>query len=318
MASKLTFRHVEAIRALILTGSVTGAASRLGVTQPAISHLLRDIEDILAFPLFDRHMGRLVPTRRAELLFHEIERSFQGLEAINAFGLRLREAEQRTISIAAVPVASIGVLPSVIRAYREHIGPDFFVVDSPSNEQVLNYVQSQKVDLGIALSSPPIPGIRAETVGEFRAMCLLPKGHRLARARSVLPEDLVDEPMIATSRFDRIPEAIAESFRAAGGEPAPIVECPAASAACAMVAAGLGFALLDPVAALPFRNSSIVFKPFEPAIPFMFSAYWREAGQPEFDRDSLVGMLRVAFAEIGTLFPAGVPTGHGLQRAKAR
>jgi DNA-binding transcriptional LysR family regulator len=290
------------------------------VTQPAISHLLRDIEEILAFPLFDRHMGRLVPTRRAELLFHEIERSFQGLDVINAFGVRLREAEQRTISLASVPVASIGVLPAAIRAYREQVGPDFFVVDSPSNEQVLGYVHSQKVDLGIALSSPPIPGIHAEVLGEFRAMCLLPKGHRLANSKTVRPEDLADDPMIGTSRFDRIPEFIAESFRAAGGRPRPIVECPAASAACAMVAAGLGFALLDPVASMPFRDSSVVFTRFEPAIPFVFSAYWRETEQPEYDRKSLLKILRSVFAEIGQLFPGGLPEAgaKSAPRAKAK
>lgn len=40
----------------------------------------------------------------------------------------------------------------------------------------------KKVDLGIALSGPPLPGIHAEELCAFRAMCLLPKGHRLAKA----------------------------------------------------------------------------------------------------------------------------------------
>jgi DNA-binding transcriptional LysR family regulator len=305
MAHKLTFRHVETIRAVIVTGSVTGAASRLNVTQPAISHLLRDIEEILRFPLFDRHLGRLVPTRRAELLYREIERSFHGLGAINEFSLRLRESERRTVNIAAVPVISIALLPGVIREYRRIVGPDFFVVDSPSNEQVLAYVGSQKVDLGIALNTAPIPGIHSEILCELRAMCLLPHGHRLEDAEVVTAADLIDDPMIGTARFDRIPEIIAASFRDVGGLPRPAVECPAASAACAMVEAGVGFALLDPVAAYPFRDSSILFKRFEPEIPFVFSAYWRETEQAEFDRALLLDIARNELRRIGQRFPHG-------------
>jgi DNA-binding transcriptional LysR family regulator len=306
MAHKLTFRHVETIRAVIITGSVTGAALRLNVTQPAISHLLRDIEEILRFPLFDRHLGRLVPTRRAELLYREIERSFHGLGAINEFCLRLRESERRTVNIAAVPVISIALLPGVIREYRLAAGPDFFVVDSPSNEQVLAYVSSQKVDLGIALNSPPIPGIHSEVLCEFRAMCLLPNGHRLENAEVVTAADLIDDPMIGTARFDRIPQIIADLFRDVGGLPRPAVECPAASAACAMVEAGVGFALLDPVAAYPFRDSSILFKRFEPVIPFVFSAYWRESEQAEFDRALLLDIARNELWRISQRFPHGM------------
>ena len=171
---------------------------------------------------------------------------------------------------------------------------------------MLSHVGSQKVDLGIALSGPPLPGIHAEVLCAFRAMCLLPKGHRLAKARVVRAEDLAEDAMISTSQFDRIPEIIAESFRAAGGLARPVVECPAATAACAMVEAGLGFALLDPVAGMPFRNSSIVFKRFEPAIPFVFSAYWPESDAPHFDRKTLLQVAREEFLAVSRLFPAGV------------
>ena len=116
MPRKLTFRHIETIRAVMLTGSVTGAAVRLFVTQPAISHLIRDVEDILGFALFDRRFGRLVPTARAELLFGEIERSFVSLDHLNDFSSRLRDGEQRTISFGAVPVASI--IQTIFMYYR--------------------------------------------------------------------------------------------------------------------------------------------------------------------------------------------------------
>ena len=57
MSRPLSFRHVETIYAVVLTGSVTGGAARLHVTQPAVSNLLREAEERLEFPLFERHAG---------------------------------------------------------------------------------------------------------------------------------------------------------------------------------------------------------------------------------------------------------------------
>ncbi|MBB1598472.1 LysR substrate-binding domain-containing protein [Variovorax sp. UMC13] len=305
MPSRLTYRHVETIRAVMLTGSITGAAARLHVTQPAISHLIHDIEDILQFPLFDRRLGRIVPTRRAELLLEEIERSFVGLDGINEFCTRLRESEHRSIVIAAVPVVSIAVLPAVIRDYRQSVHPDFFLVRSPPNEQVIAWVNSQKADIGIALDTVGVPGIRTEAIGRFQAMCLLPPGHRLANAETVSSADLRGDAMIATTRSNGLLDVMVNAFHAVGGAPTPVVECPAATAACAMVEAGVGFTLLDPVAAQPFRHSRIVFKRFEPSIPIVFCAYWVEAHRSGVEREPLLALLRERMEAIAAEFPEG-------------
>jgi len=302
MPRKLTFRHIEAIRAIMLTGSVTGAATRLHVTQPAISHLIRDVEGILGFTLFDRRFGRLVATARAELLFSEIERSFVSLDYLNDFSSRLRDGEQRTINFGAVPVASIALLPHVIRSYRESIAADFFMVWSRSSEQVISMVSSQKVDLGFALAIPPIPGVHSEVLAVFRALCLLPAGHRLKNVPVVTAGDLQGDHMIAPSNEEGILDATSDAFRPYGMPPTAIVECPAATAACAMVETGIGFTLLDPVAAFPFRDSSIIFKPFEPPILFEFRAYWLEARKPVFDRTRVLALARQRMAEIAACF----------------
>jgi predicted DNA-binding protein (UPF0251 family) len=62
MRTVINFRHLEAIRAVMMSGSVTGAGERLHVTQSAISHLLRDAEERLGYSLFERHLGWLTPT----------------------------------------------------------------------------------------------------------------------------------------------------------------------------------------------------------------------------------------------------------------
>src|ERR1700733_13613780 len=128
MSRPLSFRHVETIYAVVLTGSVTGGAARLHVTQPAVSNLLREAEERLDFPLFERHAGRLVPTRRAELIFAEIERSFTGLDSINEFCARLCRGERRKIIVASTPAFASAVLPQAVKTYREDIADLHFSI----------------------------------------------------------------------------------------------------------------------------------------------------------------------------------------------
>src|SRR5690606_39861483 len=84
MARGLGLRHVEVVYAVMLTGTITGAAARLNVSQPAISNCVKEAEERLGFPLFTRQHGRVFPTERATAIFSEIERSFTGLDTINS------------------------------------------------------------------------------------------------------------------------------------------------------------------------------------------------------------------------------------------
>ncbi len=114
MPQPLGVKHIQAIHAVILAGSVTGAAERLHVTQPALSNRLRDAEERLGFELFERRAGRLVANANALLLFDEIERSFVGLQHINSLFDRIRQQRRRRLSIACTPAFAAAVLPRVL------------------------------------------------------------------------------------------------------------------------------------------------------------------------------------------------------------
>lgn len=292
MFRKLGFRHVEVIHAIILTGSVTGAASRLHVTQPAVSNLLRDAQERLGFALFDRRAGRLVPTPSAELLFEEIERSFIGLEEINGLCDRIRNSQRRKLSIACTPGFSAAVLPQIVLSYKTHIEDMFFSVHSRSAEHVAALVSSRKADVGFALDVPPIPGVESEVLAELPMVCYLPPSHALGRRRTITASDLRSEPMISLSRNEGIDDIVANAFRGCGGPPAPVAECPAAIGACAMVAAGMGFTIFDPLVAFLFRRSGVSVRRFEPAIHLVYRAYWFASRTPTFDRQRLIEIAR--------------------------
>lgn len=289
---RLSFRHVETIYSVILTGSVTGAASRLRVTQPAVSNLIKEAEDRVGFMLFERHTGRLVPTLRAEVIFAEIERSFTGLDVINDLCARLQSEARETITIASTPAFGAAILPRVIKAYRTEVDDMRFSVISRGAEQVQALVASQKADLGFAVEMPEIPGICRELLALPRLMCLLPPYHPLAAKSAVDAADLCHEPMITFSRLEGFDAIVEAAFTLAERVPPSVVECPAAIAAVAMVEAGIGFTLLDPIQAHLFRNSAIIARPFTPEASRGLWAYSVQSQQADARRVRIVALAK--------------------------
>ena len=79
----MNLRQIEVFRAVMLAGSVSGAAQLLHVSQPAVSRLISYTESCLGFALFQRLRGRLHPTPEAHKLFSEVEVLYQGVQRIN-------------------------------------------------------------------------------------------------------------------------------------------------------------------------------------------------------------------------------------------
>ena len=68
----LTLRQIEVIRAVMVAGSIAGAAKLLGVSAPGLSRLMKYTERSLGLRLFDRRQGRFVPSEEAKDIFKQV------------------------------------------------------------------------------------------------------------------------------------------------------------------------------------------------------------------------------------------------------
>lgn len=295
-SSRLSLRHIEVIHAVALTGSVTGAAGRLHVTQPAVSNVLRDAEERLGYRLFDRRGGRLLPTPLADLLFEEIERSFTGLDAINDYCQQLQLSQRRRVSVACTPAFGATVFPGIAKAHVRTHAPVFFSIHTRMAHHVAALVSSRKADIGFALDVPAVPGVASEILGMLDLYCYLPADHPLAAQPSLNAEQLRNEPMIRLSRVEGVDDIVNQAFAQVGGPPLPVAECPAAISACAMVAAGMGFTLFDRLPFSLFESSRVVLRPFRPLCQLTYRAYWLDTQNPHFDPEPMVALAREVLA----------------------
>ena len=104
-------RQLEAFRATMMAGTVSGAATLLGVSQPAVSRLLARLEKEIKITLFDRSTGRLAPTREAQILYDQVERTFVSVDKIREIAADIGAARAGHLHIAAM----LGMLAFIIQ-----------------------------------------------------------------------------------------------------------------------------------------------------------------------------------------------------------
>lgn len=294
MKRALGYRHLEVFRAIMQAGSVTGAGALLGASQPAISRLLAQTEDLAGFPLFERVRGRLVPTAMAQTLYEEADRIFTGLEEVAALAERLRTGAPRRVVIACLPTLTVAVLPQAVAAWRASGHEESLSIHSRAADGVLGLVSARQADLGIGINVPAVPGVRSSLLLRSQAWCVMAPGHRLATKAVVRAADLHGETFIALSREEGRQALVEAALRDSGARPVETVECRLAAGAVAMAAAGVGVTIADALSASLFLHQGLVLRRFEPTIAFDYRLIW-PAGAPDvFGRAALAQHIREA------------------------
>lgn len=283
-------RQIEAFRAVVLTGSVGAAASLINVTQPAVSRMLRDLQQHLELTLFERRGTGLVPTSEALSLYAEVERAFVGLERISHMATELRTRRAGFLRIAALPALANGFLPRFLGRFLAERPRLDIVLSGLVSHAVLASVAQGQCDLGFAEASMEHATVQRETMPVAPYVAVLPEGHRLARKKRLRPKDFEGESFISLgpsslSRF-RIDRVFAEH----GVTRIMRIETPLSEIACSLAGSGAGVTLCEPFTATEYATRGIVVRPFEPRIEFEFaSLYAAQRSMPPVAREFIDG-----------------------------
>lgn len=237
---------MKVITAVISTGSTSAAAQLLNVSQPAISKTIKQIENDIQMPLFERTGRKLSPTPQAFTILPDLERMISSHESINQRIEEVRLGRRGVIKVAAAAMASSGLVPNAILRYRrEHPNVDFAVTTSTTKE-VSRLVYENKVDVGVCQRSIGYSSICSQAISSALIVCAMPDSHPLANLDVVTPEDLMPYHLIVSNFNEPVLGArIAETFTRRGLHPLRTLECNISLTSFALVSAGLGVALVD-------------------------------------------------------------------------
>lgn len=292
-------RQLEAFHAVMVTGSVTGAAERLHLSQPAISRLIADLERSVRFKLFERVKGSpLRATPEAESFHLEVERSFLGLEGLNRIANDIRTAHSGNLRIACLPALATGFLPEVIRDFLAAYPGVRINLQSRSSTTVRQWVAAQQFDLGFATPSDHTPGLRTELFLSLTGVCVLPPQHRLRRKEIITPEDLRGDAFVSLALEDPSRAKVDRIFEDAGVERDIRIETQYAMTIGGLVMRGVGCSILNPISARELVPHGVIIKPFVPAVRFDYILCMPEHRLPSRIAQSFIELLRAAKARL--------------------
>lgn len=261
---RATLRELEVFRAIIDCGKTTAAAQQLGISQPAVSRTLGQLEARRGGALFRREGNRLAPTAEALALYQEMAPVFSALRRL-ASGSRVANPGTPLRIFAPVTLAQY-FLPGLLADFlRTELG-GAVQLEIGSTPQVIANVADGHAELGLTSSTISHVGVRLEPFRRAVACCVVPAGHRLAGKNVIRPADLRGEPFIALARRFLSRSTIDRIFEEARVARRIVAETGTAMSAVGLVRAGLGVSIVNPFPVFSHEERSVVFRRFVPEV----------------------------------------------------
>lgn len=265
-------RQLEAFRKVMLTGSMTIAAELLHISQPAVSRLIRDLEEAISIRLFRREGNRLIPGAEAQRLFREVDRFYQGMEQIERVAQDLKAVRTGMLRIGSLTSLGLNFLSEGISRFSQSRPEVVISLEVRPTLGILELAAANQIDVGyVGFMGTEYPGVEIVKQRDFSAVCVLPTGHPLAQKHEVHLTDLEGEKLISLGKNSPLRLRLDLALEAAGVVCARPIETSFAHTACSMVAKGLGITISDPFTTSYLSDESVAIRPLFPVIPFAFS-----------------------------------------------
>ena len=292
----MKFRQLEALRAVVSTGTTMQAAEVLGLTQSAVSRLIGQLEESLGFALFDRHRGRLSITPEGQEFYVIAQRILREIDQVRETAVNIRTHRIGTLRIAAMPAIGTCMLPKPLQLVQQDYPNLKAVVDLKTRSELQHAIADREYDFGLATLPIAQQGVTVEPFCRVRAVMIMPPGHRLAGLEKVGIEDLDGESIISLSADTIIRYRTEELFTRHQIERRLVAEAQSTVMLGNMVALGMGVGIIHPFVAEHFAGKVDV-RPFHPAIEISYGLVYPEGSPRREVVDKFATYMRLCFAD---------------------
>ena len=261
-------RQIEAYHAVMTYGTTSRAAEVLSISQPAVSKAVMALERAIGFDLFDREKGRMVPTAEGQLFFREVQETFAGLARLRSAAARIRDHGSGDLKVACLPAFSTNLVPGAIGRFCERNPTIAVSLLVASSSGIRDLVAANQIDIAVTADEIDVVGLEAVPFARVPGQIALPPGHALCERDEIRPGDLDGLPFVALAPEDTTRREAEALFAQHGVAPRIVIETAYSATVCALVLAGVGCGIVDPVTAVGYRERGLILKPLEPPVSF--------------------------------------------------
>jgi DNA-binding transcriptional LysR family regulator len=209
----MNLHHLSIFAAVAGTGSLTAAARKLHISQPALSRELKAFEERLGVALFERHPRGMRPTHAGEVLSRYAARLFELERAAEGAMREITGAFHGRLSLGASNTIGTYVLPRVLAALRRERPQVQVALFVGNTEQVSQGVDDMRFMLGFIEGPLHRPGLRATAFQQDEIVPVAAADHPLLRKRHLRIADLSAQPLLMREEGSGTGELIAATLR---------------------------------------------------------------------------------------------------------
>ena len=265
-------RSMEAFATVVRYGSMTAAAQKLSISQPAVTRMVRDLEARVGFALFERNGPKISPTAKGIKFFEESQRVMANLSQLTERAHAIRDERLAAIDIVATPTMSAGLVGPVLSRVADVL-PDFVHVETTTSEWVLHALRQRTADLGF--SAYPSEHARLKCLARFESLvvAVVQKGSRYDGDEPIPLSVFANERMATIRNGYDIRDAINHALGEEGIKPVSEIATNSSLSAAMAARAGLGVALCDPVTALGVPVDGVSIRPLSAKISYAWGLF---------------------------------------------
>lgn len=192
----MRLRQIEVFYAVYSAGSISKAGELLGVSQPAVSKVLRHTEDTLGYSLFERTATGLVPTKEAADLFEGAAKVFNEVNRFRARAAIANLGDEKPLRIALAPSIGLSAGPRAVAAFAKRHDKTSIEVETFHFEEAVSALRNEQTDIAIAYQPYPREGLRIIPITTASFVCVTPAGYWDDKPSKISAQDLLGEPLI--------------------------------------------------------------------------------------------------------------------------
>ena len=239
-------RQLLAFRTLAQTGSFTMAAKQLNLTQSAISHSIKALEEDIGCSLISRLGRKIHLTEAGEIFLSTAERMIRQMRNLRSELESIGQWGAGRLRIGAGPTACQHILPTVIREFRQTF-PDCKLSIIPDDaKELLELLRSNEIDLALTVIPPGMDDIDFQLVLRDSLQFVVSPMHPWAKRKAAPASEIEDQTYVTYAKKSYTFELVRRHFRSEGHDLANVIELGSMEAIKELAKIGIGVGVLAP------------------------------------------------------------------------
>jgi LysR family cyn operon transcriptional activator len=237
--------QLRTFRAVAETLNFTRAAERLHLTQSAVSHQIKALEEELGEPLFIRAKRGVKLSQAGKLALEHVERILDEAAALRECVAGRASAPQGRVRVAAATQAFVYLFAPLFESFMDsHPGVDLAFRTTVSTEQTVADILNGAADVGFASLAVYSPNLQVTKIFDDELVLIVGREHRLAKKRAVTAAEIEGERFILFERGASIRRSTDQFFAEVGVRPELALESNDTYFVKRMIERGVGISLM--------------------------------------------------------------------------